>query len=126
MLWFFFIAALVAAGWLFRRLFRLRRLLSELEEATRKKRRHLPREREVELKRMGVSGLVRQLNESIDHYNRHEENKAGYAMQVEAMLRAVQEVSSSSTRSGRLNSPIALPSVCFAGVSRCKASGWRG
>ena len=92
MLWFFFIATLVAAGWLFRRLFRLRRLLSELEEATRKKRRHLPREREVELKRMGVSGLVRQLNESIDHYNRHEESKAGYAMQVEAMLRAVQEV----------------------------------
>ena len=92
MLWFFLIAALVAAGWLFRRLFRLRRLLSELEEATREKRRHLPREREVELKRMGVSGLVRQLNESIDHYNRREESKAGYAMQVEAMLRAVQEV----------------------------------
>ncbi|MFP4157388.1 MAG: sensor histidine kinase [Opitutales bacterium] len=92
MLWLFFITALVAAAWLFRRLFRLKRLLAELEEATRKKRRLLPREREIELKRMGVSGLVRQLNESIDHYNRHEESKAGYAMQVEAMLRAVQEV----------------------------------
>lgn len=92
MLWFLFIAALVVAGWLFRRSLRLKRLLAELEEATRKKRRLLPREHKSELKQMGINGLVQELNELIDHYNRHEESKAGYTMQVEAMLRAVQEV----------------------------------
>lgn len=92
MAWFFFIAALVGIGWLMRRLLQLKHLVKELEAAARAKRRLLPRESEGLLRAMGIDGLVRELNESIDHYNRHEESKAGHAMQVESMLRAVQEV----------------------------------
>lgn len=92
MFWLFSIAAFLAAGWLLRRLLRMKQLLAELETAVRTKRRLLPEETESMLKAMGVDGLVRELNASIDHYNHHEESRAGYAMQVEAMLRAVQEV----------------------------------
>lgn len=90
--WFLFIVALVAGGWLFGRMLRLKRLLAEMEVAARTKRRLLPQEPEARLRAMGVNGLIRELNDAIDHYNHHEESKAGYAMQVEAMLRAVQEV----------------------------------
>ncbi len=92
MLWIGFIAASIATGLLLRRLLRLRRLLSDLEQAARTKRRFLPHEDIAHLKSLGVDGLIRELNDSIDHYNHHEKSKAGYAMQVESMLRAVQEV----------------------------------
>ncbi len=92
MAWFLFIVTLIFAGWLLRRVLRLKRLLGELEDAARTKRRLLPQESERELKALGVDGLVRELNEAIDRSNDHEARKAGYAMQVEAMLRAVQEV----------------------------------
>jgi hypothetical protein len=90
--WFLFIVALVAGGWLFGRMLRLKRLLAEMEVAARTKRRLLPQEPEARLLEMGVNGLIRELNDAIDHYNHHEESKVGYAMQVEAMLRAVHEV----------------------------------
>ena len=92
MTWVFLIAALVSIGWLVRRLLLLKRLVKEMEGAARAKRRLLPRESEAFLKSMGIEGLLRELNESIDHYNRQEESKAGHVMQVESMLRAVQEV----------------------------------
>lgn len=92
MVWFLLILALAAAGWLLRRHLRLTRLVRELEDAARTKRRHLPRETNKQLRRLGAEGLVRELNESIDRENHNEARKAGYNLQVQAMLRAVQEV----------------------------------
>ncbi|MEO0509683.1 MAG: ATP-binding protein [Verrucomicrobiota bacterium] len=92
MAWLFFIITLIVAIGLARRGLRMRRLIRDLEDAARSKRRLLPEESELTLKALGVDGLVRELNDAIDRYNHHEAENAGYLGQVEAMLRAVQEV----------------------------------
>jgi len=92
MAWVLFAVSLFVALALVRRILRLRRLIRELEDAARSKRRLLPEESELSLKALGVDGLVRELNDAIDRYNHHEALNAGYSRQVEAMLRAVQEV----------------------------------
>lgn len=81
----------VLAVLILRRL-RLRRLMRELEDAARAKRRFLPEESHDTLKSFGIDGLIRELNSAIDSYNQHEAQNAGYSKQVEAILRAVQEV----------------------------------
>lgn len=92
MAWFLFFVATAITLLLLWHLLRLRRLVRELEDAAQSKRRLLPRESEKSLKSLGINGLVRELNAAVDHYNRHEAQNAGYSKQVEAMLRAVQEV----------------------------------
>jgi len=90
--WLLFIIATVLALLLLRHLLRLRRLIRELEAAARANRRLMPREPQKVLRSLGVDGLVRELNDAIDLRNQHEAQNAGYSKQVEAMLRAVQEV----------------------------------
>ncbi|PXA05500.1 hypothetical protein DDZ13_01115 [Coraliomargarita sinensis] len=92
MSWFLLFAALVLLALLLRRMLHLRRLVRELADAARAKRRLLPQESERKLKSLGVDTLVRELNAAIDRSNHHEAQNAGYSKQVEAMLRAVQEV----------------------------------
>jgi signal transduction histidine kinase len=92
MAWIVSIALLICVGMLLRRNLHLRRLMRDLEDAARSKRRLLPEESEVTLRALGVDGLVRELNDAIDRYNHHEAQNVGYSQQVEAMLRAVQEV----------------------------------
>ncbi len=92
MSWFLFIVALAIMLLLLRRMWHLRRLIRDLADAARAKRRFLPEESERKLKSLGIDGLVRELNAAIDRSNQHEAQNAGYSKQVEAMLRAVQEV----------------------------------
>ncbi|MGB0408493.1 MAG: sensor histidine kinase [Opitutales bacterium] len=92
MAWLLLILTIAALAALLHRNLRLRALLSDLEAAARSKRRLLPEESEQTLKSLGIDGLVRELNHSIDRYNDHEAQNAGYLRQAEAMLRAVQEV----------------------------------
>ncbi len=92
MSWIFFTITFTALLLLVRRQLRLRRLIRELETSARADRRLMPRESQQVLKSLGVDGLVRTLNEAIDLRHRNEAQNAGYSKQVEAMLRAVQEV----------------------------------
>ena len=92
MSWFLFIIALATLIVLARRQLHLRRLIRELEDAARAQRRFLPQESVETLKSLGIDSLIRQLNTAVDSYNRHESQNAGYSKQVEAILRAVQEV----------------------------------
>lgn len=92
MLWLLLIIISGIAILLIRRQMHLRRLIRELEAAARIKRRLLPRESQKHLRFLGVDGLVREFNESIDRSNRYEALDVGYSKQVEAMLRAIQEV----------------------------------
>lgn len=92
MLWILLTVALVLLALLAKRQLHLRRLIRELEDAARAKRRLLPEESEETLRRLGVYGLVRELNAAVDRQNSHEAMNAGYSKQTEAMLRAVQEV----------------------------------
>ena len=92
MVWLALIFCLAAAGWIVRRYMRLRYLVAELEDASRAKRRYLPRETTAELQALGIEGLIHELNDSIDRENHNELRKAGYDLQVQAILRAVQEV----------------------------------
>lgn len=92
MAWLLFIVTLVIAIGLTQRISRMRRLIRDLEGAARSKKRLLPEEPDSTLQAWGIDGLVRELNEAIDRYNHHEAQNAGYLRQVEAMLRAVQEV----------------------------------
>ncbi|HKK18340.1 MAG TPA: histidine kinase dimerization/phospho-acceptor domain-containing protein, partial [Opitutales bacterium] len=92
MSWLLLIVALAVVIVLLRRLLHMRRLVRDLADAARAKRRLLPQESEGALKSLGIDGLVRELNAAIDRSNQHEAQNAGYSKQVEAMLRAVQEV----------------------------------
>ena len=92
MIWLALIVSFALTGWIFRRNLRLRYLIWELEDAARAKRRYLPRETPSELQALGIDGLVRELNDSIDRENHNEVRKEGYDLQVQAILRAVQEV----------------------------------
>ena len=92
MVWLALIFCLAAAGWIVRRYMRLRYLVAELEDASRAKRRYRPRETTAELQALGIEGLIHELNDSIDRENHNELRKAGYDLQVQAILRAVQEV----------------------------------
>lgn len=92
MLWLLLIVTSGILILLIRRQLYLRRLIREMEAAARVKRRLLPRESQKRLRSLGVDGLVREFNESIDRSNRYEAQDVGYSKQVEAMLRAIQEV----------------------------------
>lgn len=92
MLWLLFIITLAICLFLTRRILSMRRLIRELEDSARSKRRFLAEESESTLKALGAHGLIRELNDAIDRYNYHEAENAGYSLQIEAMLRAVQEV----------------------------------
>lgn len=92
MSWFLLTLAVIALLLLLRRMLHLRRLVRELENAARAKRRLLPEESEETLKSLGIDGLVRELNAAIDLCNNHEAQNVGHSVQTEAMLRAVQEV----------------------------------
>lgn len=90
--WLLLTITLLAGALLLRRHWRLRRLVRKLADAARAKRRFLPEESAASLKSLGIDGMVRELNAAIDRSNQHEAQNAGYSKQVEAMLRAVQEV----------------------------------
>jgi signal transduction histidine kinase len=92
MSWLLFTIALIAALLLARRLSRLKRVIRELEEAARAKQRLLPEASEAALQALGVAGLIRELNASIERGNDRAAKSAGYSNQAEAMLRAVHEV----------------------------------
>lgn len=92
MSWLLFTITLVVLLLLLRRQLRLRRLIRELEAAARANRRLMPWVPQKVLKSLGVDGLVREINDAIELRQHNEAQNAGYAKQVEAMLRAVQEV----------------------------------
>jgi len=91
MLWLLTIILLAISVTLFRHILRLRRLLSELDDAVRSQRRLLPEESAETLQKIGALGLVDSLNALIDSHNLASAQKSGYSSQVEAMLGAVQE-----------------------------------
>ena len=91
MLWLFSILLLVLSLVLFRQVYRLRRLLSEMDEAVRSKRRLLSSETASSLKRLGASELLDSLNELIDSYKRASKQTEGYSSQGQAMLAAIHE-----------------------------------
>jgi len=92
MVWVLWTATLIALGIVIKRQLLLRRLIGELEVAARTKRRLLPEQSDATLRALGIEGLIREINHSVDDYNYHEAQNASYSRQVEAMLRAVQEV----------------------------------
>jgi len=69
-----------------------RRLLSDLEDALRAKRRFLPEISQASLRICGIQGLVHEINDIIDRHRSYAEQNSGYSKQVEAMLSAVKEI----------------------------------
>lgn len=92
MLWAIIILLAAICIALLLRVLRLRRLLSELDDAVRSQRRMLLDESASNLRRFGALELVESLNALIDSHNEASAKKTGYSSQVEAMLGAVQEV----------------------------------
>jgi signal transduction histidine kinase len=92
MLWFITIALAMVSVALFLHVLRLRRLLGELDNAVRSRRRLLLKESADSLERIGALRLVDSLNGLIDLHNKTAAEKTGYSSQVDAMLGAVQEV----------------------------------
>jgi two-component system phosphate regulon sensor histidine kinase PhoR len=68
-----------------------RRLVGELEDAVRTRRRFLMHASCGSIKRAGLEGLVDKTNHLIDGYNHYTESQAGYTKQVEATLGSIQE-----------------------------------
>lgn len=91
MLWIFVIVLFSVAVVCLVQIGRLRRLLAEIEEGARARKRLLLKRPAASLKRFGVLGLVDSLNTLIDSHNEAAARESGYSSQVEAMLGAVQE-----------------------------------
>jgi signal transduction histidine kinase len=89
---FFCILFLATTIGLLLHIHRTRRLLRELKDALHAQRRFLPEASKATLKLHGVAGLIREANDFIDRHKLYAEQSTGYSKQIEAMLRAVQEV----------------------------------
>ncbi|MDP4694305.1 MAG: hypothetical protein NWS00_07125, partial [Opitutales bacterium] len=71
---------------------RTRQLLADLEGAVHAQRRLLPEASDFTIKLHGVKGLIDETNDFIDRYQLYATENTGYSKQIEALLRAVQEV----------------------------------
>lgn len=72
-------------------LLKTRRLVNQLHEAVRDRRRLLLHNDSAAWKRVGLADLVRETNELIDQFNLHHAENSGYSNQVEATLGSIQE-----------------------------------
>jgi PAS domain-containing protein len=91
MLWFFTFSLLLLSLAFFRHIFRLRRLLRELEDSVHSQRRLITEDSAETLRKIGALGLVDSLNELMDSHNQLVREKSDYSKQIDAMLGAVQE-----------------------------------
>ncbi|MGJ8649056.1 MAG: sensor histidine kinase [Opitutaceae bacterium] len=66
--------------------------MADLEGAVHAQRRLLPEASDFTIKLHGVKGLIDETNDFIDRYQLYATENTGYSKQIEAMLRAVQEV----------------------------------
>ncbi|MDP4644162.1 MAG: ATP-binding protein [Opitutales bacterium] len=78
--------------WLLFYIRRTRQLLADLEGAVHAQRRLLPEASDFTIKLHGVKGLIDETNDFIDRYQLYATENTGYSKQIEALLRAVQEV----------------------------------
>lgn len=92
MLVFLCILFFVTTVWLLFYIRRTRQLLADLEGAVHAQRRLLPEASDFTIKLHGVKGLIDETNDFIDRYQLYATENTGYSKQIEAMLRAVQEV----------------------------------
>ncbi|MDP4880424.1 MAG: hypothetical protein NWR36_11105, partial [Opitutales bacterium] len=66
--------------------------MADLEGAVHAQRRLLPEASDFTIKLHGVKGLIDETNDFIDRYQLYATENTGYSKQIEALLRAVQEV----------------------------------
>jgi two-component system, OmpR family, phosphate regulon sensor histidine kinase PhoR len=92
MLVFLCILFFVTTVWLLFYIRRTRQLLADLEGAVHAQRRLLPEASDFTIKLHGVKGLIDETNDFIDRYQLYATENTGYSKQIEALLRAVQEV----------------------------------
>lgn len=78
--------------WLLLFIRRTRRLLTDLEGAVHAQQRLLPELSDFRIKLHGVKGLIDETNDFIGRHQLYATENTGYSRQIEAMLRAVQEV----------------------------------
>lgn len=74
-----------------RHVLKTHRMVSELKDALRSRRRLLMQESSVSVKRVGLDGLVHEANNLIDGYLHYAEAQTGYSNQLEATLGSIQE-----------------------------------
>jgi two-component system, OmpR family, phosphate regulon sensor histidine kinase PhoR len=83
------LCAALFAFW--RHVSKTRRMVADLEDAVRAKRRLLMHESSGSIKRVGLERLVYETNNLIDGYRYYAEAESGYSNQVESTLGAIQE-----------------------------------
>jgi signal transduction histidine kinase len=88
---FFILLSLGLAGILWQYVQKVRRTVWELQTALRGRRRLLFTESSSGMKRLGLEGLVTEVNALIDQSNAYAEETVGYSNQIEATLGSIQE-----------------------------------
>ena len=90
--WLIILILVAISSALFLHILRLHRLVRELGESVRARRRLLLEDSNYSFRKIGALDLVNSLNALIDSHRQVSAQESGYSSQVEAMLGAVQEV----------------------------------